>query len=92
MDGEKVIKNGMLFRDDKKMSEKMHSAKNLQWKAEETKKRRWRNGWRKPKLVKAGQRFNEAALLFCQENYKEDAKKALLSAYECFKAKRDWFR
>jgi hypothetical protein len=39
----------------------------LKYRAEKNTKRRWNNGWKKPKLLKAGKIYTNAAKLYCQD-------------------------
>ena len=70
---------------------KLNLARAALARAEKNTKRRWNNGWKRPKWLKAGHQFNEAAFLFCQANEKQHGRDALLSAYQCFKQKRAWY-
>ena len=45
---------------------KSAQANELILRAEKNTKRRWKNGWKKPQLLKAGKYYTNAAELFCQ--------------------------
>ena len=45
---------------------KSAQANELILRAEKNTKRRWKNGWKKPELLKAGKYYTNAAELFCQ--------------------------
>ena len=46
---------------------KSAQATELMLRAEKNTKRRWKNGWKKPELLKAGKYYTNAAELFCQD-------------------------
>ena len=46
---------------------KLAQANDLMSRAEKNTKRRWNNGWKRPKLLKAGNYYTNAAKLFCQD-------------------------
>lgn len=54
--------------------------------------RQWKNGWKKPKWMKAAKYYQDAAFYFRESNQTENAIKALNRSYECLREKRCWHR
>ena len=51
---------------------KSAQANELILRAEKNTKRRWKNGWKKPELLKAGKYYTNAAELFCQNFHSKE--------------------
>ena len=84
--------NGVIRRQSTKLDDnKTVEAKEKLEKAEKKTRRRWKNGWKKPNLIKAAHIFTQSAVLFCQTNDQTKAQECLEQAYECYKKKRSWY-
>ena len=89
---ESTKSNGVIRRQSTKLDEnKTLEAQEKLQKAEKKTRRRWKNGWKKPNLIKAAHIFTQSAVLFCQTNDQTKAQECLEQAYECYKQKRFWY-